>query len=1128
MRKNILDSEFQCLFDDTKLKSLAQDIRNNGEIIRFTCSEEGHWEGYIKLSDDRNPCFMRSRIAQEISRRLPEDMKSQFNTSEPSRQLEAIKNLLKDANEEGRRRLYESWPIKNERLLRLGHGILIPLKDDSNYNVPLLYKEVIAGGELEEDIIRMLFTLEHMADSTSSEEEYWDIVISLLTVLFDPTAVFVDHDHSAPVLEILFDQKHAGDGVEAQFFLDSENNELIRLVASEIKKHRPNGANPLGKKHPFLTYVNFETTKKKIMIHLATETGSLADGKQVEILKTKTKKFFPYLQKLLDDAYRQTKPAVEEGTPRFPVFLIGPGNSYAFDSEMIGKIASKLNQEEFGNLWLETFGTRGALSYTSDPDIRITQVIENCWEDIRLLSYQSTVKELERKMIEAVTNRTDPDSYSYLIQIPLLCHLDSENGKSSQPVVTLSCFFRGNPHRKEKLHLYEMAHELQFAFSHVLNAEVEHTERLRNSLRSFSASTMARTMAHNFSHVIRRHISTLTNSLEKILKKLANDVKEVTDKLDELVEKAAKEISHEEKKLYNYVLRRMVFIADITGKHTLWYASQRLTDALYPFDRNKGVERLRENIAKSEGYNEVFLNTDDMEKLKRDGIMVAIPWGGSGAHALYSILENHVRNLAKYSQPKNKSSQLILNIKVKEDDEYPRLYKVTLWDNASSQAQAEEVEQIIEKMQKTNQVLKKGLVDFLDDEGNPIREYLGFAEMLISASFLRGIDIEHLVDLIDFPPLLEVEPIDGRLGLVFYLLKPKEILVIDKAYADSLKEKEIKELQKIGVAVKDSQWLEQQTAEAGYRFVVINDVLSKAEQIVPELPLRVVSPGNCVPGVAEIKEKEYEEMKTNLKGRNVEKAIGLLYRCWLRHLDPTGEYDGGLQPKKSSYDGTVIQKIQLSQSKSIVFHHHGYTKKRIGLRFVQQEKPHHYEAYPTGSSMESILDESASSPSNQKLLKLVESALTDIVIIDERLFDEFKGLNEDLKFLEAKRIFVKGDKTRTDYKYDVDLSHGKFRIPGIPDKKYQFLLLHKGIIDKLKNELAMGKDNRDITKELLSRIYNSKNFEHVIIHSDRGPGKLHSGAKFLDYSTITDCIGAGEVLEKRHKFELVEVLSCLM
>jgi hypothetical protein len=64
--------------------------------------------------------------------------------------------------------------------------------------------------------------------------------------------------------------------------------------------------------------------------------------------------------------------------------------------------------------------------------------------------------------------------------------------------------------------------------------------------------------------------------------------------------------------------------------------------------------------------------------------LVAVPGGAIGAHAFYVILENILRNSAKYGEQQPKEVGLDLHIEVTEEDE---IYRVLLWDNTGTRGQ---------------------------------------------------------------------------------------------------------------------------------------------------------------------------------------------------------------------------------------------------------------------------------------------------------------------------------------------------------------------------------------------------------------------------------------------------------
>ena len=132
--------------------------------------------------------------------------------------------------------------------------------------------------------------------------------------------------------------------------------------------------------------------------------------------------------------------------------------------------------------------------------------------------------------------------------------------------------------------------------------------------------------------------------------------------------------------------------------------------------------------------------------------------GGLGKHALYSFLENYIRNTAKHSFVQERDGQNPVEIILKIDPEHLKSdgYTLTVTDNISK---AEHVEMLNEKLGK----------DIYDKSGG-----MGIADMKICACLLSGkkLNDENLTDC------LRIVTDNGHLAYQLKLLKPKEIALI--------------------------------------------------------------------------------------------------------------------------------------------------------------------------------------------------------------------------------------------------------------------------------------------------------------------------------------------------------------
>lgn len=238
--------------------------------------------------------------------------------------------------------------------------------------------------------------------------------------------------------------------------------------------------------------------------------------------------------------------------------------------------------------------------------------------------------------------------------------------------------------------------------------------------------------------------------------------------------------NQEESKIFiqylKYIQQRMDFIASAaTLEFPKWGISVYFfKDLVVNFISQYG---LLHTICQSEGYyyntinfnliinNKLYnLNSNSksgnsITELIKNDIKVFIPGGYTGMHAFYLILENILRNSAKYNK---KSKALDIYIKIENMNDSNQRYKVVIWDSISKNK---------EKVNELNGILKESLID----ETGKKREYAwGLAEMRICASYLATLsEREAAMEVPEGEVPIKAIANNDCIGYEFYLLKPK-------------------------------------------------------------------------------------------------------------------------------------------------------------------------------------------------------------------------------------------------------------------------------------------------------------------------------------------------------------------
>lgn len=159
-------------------------------------------------------------------------------------------------------------------------------------------------------------------------------------------------------------------------------------------------------------------------------------------------------------------------------------------------------------------------------------------------------------------------------------------------------------------------------------------ETIRHGSKAAMTAIESRNLSHNIgSHVLFRWLT----ELGEILKNKSDSEISGDNKL---------KCINQSKDLFQYIQHRMDFIAEIStsvpsSEMTMDFSS----DVMVPFNNQKA---LLQNIGKSEGFDleeSIMLDPDPPHS---DCKRVSVPNGIIGTHAIYSIIENFIRNAAKH------------------------------------------------------------------------------------------------------------------------------------------------------------------------------------------------------------------------------------------------------------------------------------------------------------------------------------------------------------------------------------------------------------------------------------------------------------------------------------------------
>ncbi len=732
---------------------------------------------------------------------------------------------------------------------------------------------------------------------------------------------------------------------------------------------------------------------------------------------------------------------------------------------------------------------------------------------------------------------------------------------------------------------------------------IYHHEYYHEILSHGTRAAMTAIMSRNLSHNIGSHvISYWNNRLEDQLKRNQRELKKElinlkdTDELPGLYTNEQK-IIKSSKELFLYIQQRMDFVAELStsipcSEMSMDIKKEIVTPFKKPNDFKYGeqypeISPLLSYIAHSDGI--------DLHKRIKFEICnttinrrVSIPNGVIGIHAVYSILENFIRNAAKYykrtdspllcdydivkeddirmlqskyskiNDAKNNDDSILtkLNMHINDPECVISIEEINGQDNFSGDIRNEisilisefaERETSSERKKEINRELLElifpGCIfdtiikieidekaefkqDFLvmrlwdlrenscDNKViNDLRKYLpgqpsgqfskdgglvqggwGIKEMVTCANFLRKSTPDELYNRLshqdgklkeDEPPLFRIlcdsksvctedlgcssgehSDYKGKLGIEFYLRKPRDLAIVKDVPSDE--DRRIGE--KFGIYEINLEKYENKEIE--HRMLLVNE----GEHNEANKPCRirrksVVSGVNDYDYLLLYKEFIKEELNNN---RELPK-LAVFGKCFIGH----DHVDNDSDDKKIKRIATNLNFVyHLPDPQCTKFTTINEGKGCFNDNF---NKSCYIQPISAGYSTNTKLFEKLPDDPlilNHFILELIESALTNVVIVDERISDWAKRdyalqkTNNDI--LKKMRVFIPDLKCE-DVKFD-DLE--KKINETIQDKeKYEFFVIHQGVLDKLR------KENNNDTK--LMSVVKDK-FKWLVIDSGRG------------------------------------------
>lgn len=626
----------------------------------------------------------------------------------------------------------------------------------------------------------------------------------------------------------------------------------------------------------------------------------------------------------------------------------------------------------------------------------------------------------------------------------------------------------------------------------------------------------------------------------------------------------------------SYLQKRMDFIAQVATSAPSWCLQTDFDTLIRGFTKQ---DCLIKNIVRSHqgtrgGPDFEPLLEKSVSKDSEPSLQLDIPHGEIGAQAFYTILENIVRNTAKYGDPaqlgrikdKDGDGKLRFTIVIHHDnwDQGKKrwaqnYYKIQIIDNLENRTRRGSPNRAV--VEKLNSFLGEYLTDPVTGVVKP--KNWGMKEIKICAAYLRMVKQDQ-IDLRfeewstgedpQEPPILEVSfeklpsektgenPKDPALHLTYtlYLLRPKQaLLVTDESLPDE------KDLRLAGIDVYTlKQFL--QAINQGIRPRHTFAVLPKPQRpeewtwlwknlnfLPPRVLIRDCTEADIPAGRPQLLRTlgfapaKLQATPTTLMDMWWKSWVGrwwASYRIFVRDsrhantIAELGDIETWDKPTELPRGDWVVFDHREAQDESELFetaaYHQGFT----------HESP--IEKLLKKGSLSLVRDSKQfTGPmlENQTRLRIKETTGLSVAVIDERVWLEKDGSAfEGVRHYASKTSRFEVWKKRRVFLQDAN--HALDDFPAFvenldpPDiRMFDFIIIHQGIIDGIKDK---EKENFDRTwRKLRSRA------RWMIIDSGRGQPEQarEDDLRWVEYSNLAECL----VQYAGDKFRLAELLWTL-
>ena len=509
-------------------------------------------------------------------------------------------------------------------------------------------------------------------------------------------------------------------------------------------------------------------------------------------------------------------------------------------------------------------------------------------------------------------------------------------------------------------------------------------------------------------------------------------------------------------------------------------------------------------------------------------ISVQIPNGDLGVSAFYMLLENIIRNSAKYE---NTADLEELTITVKLDSSSDRGHFILLYDHIAREKK--ELDALVESINDTLNTPATRLGIKIKSSGS------GLIEMKAAAAYLRkkvpGIIIGQEEDSLDIKPIEAIShplpstsknrPVHYTLAYRIYLKRPRNVILIN--HKNMFSDLHSKEMVEQGIKIISQEQLIHNPRDVhSHSFVLYFEPESRPNiEKYKRFPLRWILLDSKADALTILKMFSPESQDELLP--LIDRGEAFLKRTWAKWIK---DYC-----KKKQLDHSKIQLYILeSQDQTIeyanpdhllIFDLHGSRLATDLKRNLDQLG--FYQAYTSVDPTGRILNSTKSlSPTQQETLRLqlLEAAITKVLVIDERIQRDILRISKTGKegdfFAKLRRMLIyvpdPGENEPNLFQVNNIPEVEQWLVEKLTQHKFDFVVLHLGLL-----ESWLGSKMENISNWIDDKIRRHDDQCEIILISGRGkPHQFPPSVTYQPASTISEYIVGGPP----SKFHLVQVL----